>query len=241
MAESINLNGAYDTQIPGYDEDADIKRALRLFLYGSNTLPATKDDVQAESIAGYLKALEDSITLVDEKGLGSALLADAPVGVDDGYIWVDSSVVSSSSYSVPVWKLKSSGSLSGESLTSTTFSGERVMVVLKDWSHDDASDIDFSLTFNEDSGPNYVNTGGLISASHLSSPVFPSSGTYDMTVLVDLANTAASLKPVSTIASVSAGSYFGYYKNTNEITSLKLSLPTGTSFDSGSYEIWSYE
>jgi hypothetical protein len=90
MAESINLNGPYDTQIPGYDDDADIKKALRLFLYGSNTLPANDSEIQAESIAGYLKALQDDVDAVDAKGLGSAILSTQPSVVSNGYIWVDS-------------------------------------------------------------------------------------------------------------------------------------------------------
>jgi hypothetical protein len=90
MAESINLNGPYDTQIPGYDDDADIKKALRLFLYGSNTLPANDNEIQAESIAGYLKALQNDVDAVDAKGLGSAILSTQPSVVDNGYIWVDS-------------------------------------------------------------------------------------------------------------------------------------------------------
>jgi hypothetical protein len=96
MAESINLNGPYDTQIPGYDDDADIKKALRLFLYGTDTLPANLTEVQAESIAGYLKSLQADVDAVDAKGLGSALLEDQPSVVPNGYIWVDSSSASSS-------------------------------------------------------------------------------------------------------------------------------------------------
>lgn len=90
MSESINLNGPYDTQIPGYDDDADIKKALRLFLYGSNTLPSTMGEVQSESIAGYLKALQTDIDAVDAKGLGSIVASTTPTGVSNGYIWVDS-------------------------------------------------------------------------------------------------------------------------------------------------------
>lgn len=240
MAENINLNGPYDTQIPGYDDDADIKKALRLFLYGTDILPSSKSQVQSESIAGYLKALEDDIAAVDAKGIGSIVSSTLPTGVSDGYIWVDSTT-SAESYSVPTWALSSSGNLSGENLTVSSLNGEKFVIVLKDWSHNNSGDIDFSLTFNGDEGPNYINTGGLIASSHLSSPVFPNTGTFDMTITVDLANTASSLKPVSTIASISTGSYFGYYKNTNTISSLKLSLPSGTSFDAGSYEVWSYE
>lgn len=89
MSESINLNGPYDTQIPGYDDDADIKKALKLFLYGTTTVPQNLSQVQSESIAGYLKALQASITAVDEKGIGSAVSTSRPTGIPNGYIWVD--------------------------------------------------------------------------------------------------------------------------------------------------------
>ena len=90
MAESINLNGPYDTQIPGYDDDADIKKALRLFLYGTNVLPESKAQVQSESIAGYLKFLEEEVVRVDSKGIGSAITSTQPTSIANGYIWVDS-------------------------------------------------------------------------------------------------------------------------------------------------------
>ena len=106
MAENINLNGPYDTQIPGYDDDADIKKALRLFLYGTDVLPANKSQVQSESIAGYLKELEDDIAAVDAKGIGSEIKSTEPIGVANGYIWVDSSssVTSDVQYATAVYQ-----------------------------------------------------------------------------------------------------------------------------------------
>jgi hypothetical protein len=226
--------------MPAYNQKADIQEALKLFLYGDGNLPTTSSEISSVSLAGHLKTLQEGIDTLDARGLGSEVLSTQPTGVPDGFIWVDSTA-SANSISVPMWKIKSSGSLSGESLSVSSLNGEKLFIILKDWSHDNSGSVDFSLRFNGDSGPNYVNTGGLVSASHLSSPEFPTSGTYDMTVSVDLANTASALKPVSTIADISAGSYFGYYKNTSPITSIQIILPSGTSFDSGSYEVWSYE
>lgn len=240
MADNINLDGPYNTKIPSYNEKADIQEALKLFLYGEGTLPATASEINSVSLAGYLKALQDDVDILDSKGIGSEVATTQPTDVPNGFIWVNPEQ-SFESKSVPVWKLKSSGSLTGESLSVSSLDGEKLFIILKDWSHDNVASVDFSLRFNSDLGPNYVNTGGLLSANHLSSPEFPSSGTYDMTVTVDLANTASSLKPVSTIADISAGSYFGYYKNTSPITSVQINLPSGTAFDSGSYEVWSYE
>lgn len=240
MADDINLNGPYNTKVPSYNQTADIQEALKLFLYGEGTLPTTSSEISSVSLAGHLKTLQQNIDVVDARGLGSVVSSTLPTGVEDGFIWVNPDE-SFAIASVPMWKLKSSGNLSGNSISVSGLNGEKLFIVLKDWSHDSTEDVDFSLRFNNDSGPNYVNTGGIVSASHLSSPVFPSTGSYDMTVTVDLANTASVLKPVSTIASVSAGSYFGYYKNVSPITSLSILLPTGVSFDLGSYEVWSYE
>jgi hypothetical protein len=140
------------------------------------------------------------------------------------------------------WTLKGSGTLSGTGFSVSGISGEKVFIVLKDWSHDDATDSAMiTVRFNNDSGPNYVNTGGLISASSLHSPVFADDVTHDLTISVDLANSQAALKPVSTIADNSSGQYFGYYKNTSEITSVQIALsPTGN-FDAGTYQVWSFE
>lgn len=240
MADDINLNGPYNTKTPSYSQKADIQEALKLFLYGEGALPTNISEISSVSLAGHLKELRQDIDIVDARGLGSIVSSTPPTGVDDGFIWVNPDE-SFAIASVPMWKLKSSGSLTGNSISVSSLDGEKLLIILKDWSHDSTEDVDFSLRFNNDSGPNYVNTGGLISASHLSSPVFPNSGSYDMTVTVDLANTASALKPVSTIASISVGSYFGYYKNVNPITSLSISLPTDVSFDLGSYQVWSYE
>lgn len=235
-----DIGTIYPTKIPGYEDAADIQAALKLYHYGTSSTVSTEGDIVANSVVGHIKALDTRIDSIEADGLGSIISDTMPTGVDDGYIWVKSTGATAT-LSVPLWKLKDSGNLSGNSVSVSSLNGERLLIVLKDWSHDDSASVDFSLRFNEDAGPNYVNTGGLASSNHLSSPSFTNGGTYDMTVSVDLANTAASLKPVSTIASIEPGSYFGYYKNTNAITSVQVILPTGVSFDSGSYQVWSYE
>lgn len=90
MAENINASGVYNTKIPGYSESADIQNALKLFLYGSTTVPATSSEIVSDSIAGHLKALQEDIDLVDAKGIGSSLASTEPSSVGNGYIWVDS-------------------------------------------------------------------------------------------------------------------------------------------------------
>jgi hypothetical protein len=76
---SENIGSIYNTQIPAYEDSADIKAALKLYHYGQTSQPATVGDVPAESIAGYLIDLQDQIdtissnsgiqtTIVDAKG-----------------------------------------------------------------------------------------------------------------------------------------------------------------------------
>lgn len=331
---SENIGSLYPTKIPGYEDAADIQAALKLYHYGSTTYDITNtepENLLTDSIAGHIQAVVDRVEVIESKGLGSDFLSALPTGVDDGFIWMDSTSNASSSASyasaiyspvapttdlvdgliwvdkdanpprgyiydaglvdwvaitelpgivdaagdliigagpdditkLPVgsdgqilsvvsglpswvsnktWVLKSSGSLSGSSISATGLNGDKLFVVLKDWSHDNiTAESMLTINFNNDMGPNYVNTGGLLSASSLHSPVFSDSVTHDITISVDLSNTSASLKPVSTIADNTAGQYFGYYKNTSPITSVQVSVSPSASFDAGSYQVWSYE
>lgn len=76
---SEEIGSIKPTQIPAYEDDADIKAALRLYHYGQSSVPATSEDVPAESIAGYLLQIESDIadltaasgiqaSIVDAKG-----------------------------------------------------------------------------------------------------------------------------------------------------------------------------
>lgn len=241
---SEDIGALYPTKMPGYEDPADIKAALRLYHYGSETYnPATTNpnDIPPNSIAGYLKSIEADIDVLDARGIGSDFGTNEPTLPADGFIWVDAESVVPI-INNPVWQLKQSGNLSGNSLSLSGISGEKFYVILKDWSHSNSEEqIGLIVRFNSDSGPNYVNTGGLISASALVSPEFANTATHDLTIKVDLANTAAMLKPVETIADTSMGSYFGYYKNTNSIFSVQISLSGVADFDAGSYQLWSYE
>lgn len=239
-----NIGSLYNTKMPGYEDPADIQAALKLYHYGSDTYDTTNTDpnnIPNPSIAHHLKTLQDGITEIDNRGVGSQYSPTEPSNIVDGFIWVDSSSDPTMTFGKN-WNLKTSGSLSGSSFTVSDLNAEKFFIVLKDWSHDDPSqEIKLAITFNNDSGPNYVNTGGLISASALYSPLFTNASTHDLTIEVDLANTASSLKPVSTIADTSIGEYFGYYKNTNLISSVKVELLPTANFDAGSYEVWSYQ
>jgi hypothetical protein len=238
---SESIGSVYPTQIPGYDDAADIQAALKLYHYGSTTVPANEGALVANSVAGHLKSLDTRLDDVEETGVGSEFSSSEPTTPADGFIWVDSESTVPIIQN-PTWQLLQSGSLSGSSLSISSIAGEKFYIILKDWGHSNTgSELGLVIRFNSDSGPNYVNTGGLISASGLSSPTFPNTATQDLTVEVDLANTSAFLKPVSTIADTSEGPYFGYYKNTNAITSVQLTLSDSGSFDTGDYQVWSYQ
>lgn len=82
--------GQYNTKIPSYADPADIQAALRLYHYGSDTIPANSGDILANSIAGYLKALQANINTIDAKGIGSAYSSTEPSNLVDGFVWVKS-------------------------------------------------------------------------------------------------------------------------------------------------------
>jgi hypothetical protein len=241
---SENIGALYPTKMPGYEDPADIQAALRLYHYGSETYVPTNTDptqISPQSIAGNLRRIDSQLAVLDSTGIGSDYSSEEPSTPVDGFIWVDADST------VPIienpsWQMKASGNLSGSSLSLTGIAGEKFFVILRDWSHSNTDEtVGLVIRFNSDLGPNYVNTGGLVSASSLTSPEFSNTATHDLTIKVDLANTSAILKPVETIADTSSGSYFGYYKNSNAITSVQISLSGSGSFDAGSYQLWSYE
>ena len=239
---SESIGSIYPTQIPGYDDAADIQAALRLYHYGSTAAPTNESQLAPNSIAGHIKSIDDRVDSLEEIGVGSTFTPNMPTSVPDGFIWVDSDSVIPI-VTNPVWQRLFEGGLAGEeTISASGLNGEKVFIVLKDWSHSNtSSEVGLVLRFNGDAGPNYVNTGGLISASALYSPEFNNTATHDLTIKIDLANTVSLLKPVETIADTSAGSYFGYYKSPNKISSLTISLSDSGQFDAGSYEVWSYQ
>lgn len=101
MADSINLNGPYDTKVPSYNESADIQQALKLFLYGTITPPTNQSEILSTSLAGNLKRIEANVEVINQRGLGSTVSTTQPTGVGNGYVWLDSDsgVSSSAAYS----------------------------------------------------------------------------------------------------------------------------------------------
>ena len=61
MAES----GPKPTQLPDYEDNADIQKALRLLYYGQDSAPANEASVPADSIAGYIIDLQDQVDAIN--------------------------------------------------------------------------------------------------------------------------------------------------------------------------------
>lgn len=72
---SEDIGSIYTTQIPEYEDSADIKAALKLYHYGQTSEPATEEDVPAESVVGYLIDLQDQIdTLSNSAGIQESIV-----------------------------------------------------------------------------------------------------------------------------------------------------------------------
>jgi hypothetical protein len=100
--DTLTGTGQYPTKIPGYEDAADIQEALRLYHYGSTTIPTedalgTASGINTKSIAGYLQILKnaDATHAADTTSIhgiaDTSLLAtttyvtDAVAGITDGY------------------------------------------------------------------------------------------------------------------------------------------------------------
>ena len=90
---SESIGSVYPTQIPGYDDAADIQAALKLYHYGSTTVPTNEGALVANSVAGHIKALDTRLDGLEEVGIGSDYSATEPASPEDGFIWVDSDSV----------------------------------------------------------------------------------------------------------------------------------------------------
>jgi hypothetical protein len=81
--------GIYPTKIPGYEDAADIQEALKIYHYGTTTIPQTTGAVDSKSVAGHLLSLRQDLNTEIARGIGSQISNSAPVSPEDGFIWVD--------------------------------------------------------------------------------------------------------------------------------------------------------
>ena len=94
---SESIGNVYPTKVPGYEDAADIQAALRLYHYGSSDYDITNantSSVIANSIAGHLNSLANTIAVLDARestrGIGSSYQSAEPGDAPDNFIWVDS-------------------------------------------------------------------------------------------------------------------------------------------------------
>ncbi|NDB58482.1 hypothetical protein EB001_08560 [bacterium] len=58
-------SGPKPTQLPDYEDNADIQKALRLLYYGQETAPADESSIPADSVAGYIVDLQDQVNAIN--------------------------------------------------------------------------------------------------------------------------------------------------------------------------------
>lgn len=89
---SEDIGNVYKTQIPGYEDAADIQAALRLYHYGTTVVPSDESQLISNSVAGHLKGLDTRLDDLELDPARSVYSDTIPVGatLTDGYIWVDS-------------------------------------------------------------------------------------------------------------------------------------------------------
>lgn len=88
MPESIG--SIFQTQIPSLSENANIQDALKIFHYGTKTVPSTIAQLNPNSIAGHLQTASSRLDSLEDLGIGSSYGSVEPVEKVDGSIWVKS-------------------------------------------------------------------------------------------------------------------------------------------------------
>lgn len=93
---SEDIGTIYKTQIPGYEDSADIQAALKLYHYGTTTPITNESQIVANSVVGHIKALDARIDSIEATGVGSEYSSTEPVSPANGFIWVDSDLTAAS-------------------------------------------------------------------------------------------------------------------------------------------------
>lgn len=90
MVNYEDIGSVYPTKMPKLNSNADIQTALRMYHYGSETVPATEALAATNSIVGFLRDSKNRIAALESLGIGSFYQTTPPTGtVADGTIWVD--------------------------------------------------------------------------------------------------------------------------------------------------------
>jgi len=175
---------------------------------------------------------------------GASTPARLAVGTNGQILTADSTAATGVAWATPSgagWSSAATGSLTGASVTVSSLSAGRFFVVLDAVSTSTLEAI--QVRVNGDTAANYINykqvgTSGATQWEMTNGNLTAASTYYGLAFFIDLANTAAALKPIG-IASTSA--YFSsqsiFYRSTSSITSVTFFLASGA-FDAGTYTIW---
>lgn len=100
-----DIGTIYITKIPGYEDSADIQAALKLYHYGTSNTISTEAQILPNSVVGHIKALDTRIDDIEAQGIGSIVADTMPTGIENGYVWLDSStsVATSVQYAVSTY------------------------------------------------------------------------------------------------------------------------------------------
>lgn len=177
MSESIG--SVYPTLIPSLSETADIQAALRLYHYGSTTIPATPASAVSNSIAGALYNLQTQITTISGTlgvqasnwtGKGALVSASAAstlstltvsLPADDGKVLTVDSVGSPTTglrWALPEVTSSSVTTMTNKTLTNPTINAGGGTIVLPG-SNTPAQTADGSIVWDLDSDLLTVGTG----------------------------------------------------------------------------------
>jgi len=148
--------------------------------------------------------------------------------------------------STKVWTQVATGSLTGASVSITGLNAssltEKMFVMLEDWSHSDTGgNRNVTLQVNSDTGSNYWRGGtdiaadtSLLMCGNIGNAENAQSGFH-----IDFVNTSFPYKAFTIAGYTGTAITGGFWESTSQITSIQL-IPSGGSFDNGTYYVWEY-
>jgi hypothetical protein len=140
--------------------------------------------------------------------------------------------------STGTWTQAATGSITGASITVSGLSGKTYLLILDNYSLSASSET-ISLRLNGDTGSNYFRNNTAAETKIIFARAETNSSNYVQSVFINLADTAAQIKPTTLVSNQGSTTVGGSYKSTSAITSLTFFPDSGT-FDAGTYYVWSF-
>lgn len=98
---SVDIGDNYPTQIPSLQDNANIQTALILYHYGQEVDPASYEDILPNSIAGHLKALQETKLSLDATRIVAGTDNDFDIKTETGFYSVGTPVLASATNGIP--------------------------------------------------------------------------------------------------------------------------------------------